>query len=135
MSEIEWGTSQEMAGGMPNVYRHSAVTYDPMYHSKLLYEDPLQTLASDGRKGTTLRSRQCRTFIDVPPSASARDRCQSTVASFRPYFSSSGRLLLQSVAIKMSPAEASNELQKIGERNVDRMSEHSKSFDSDSLSG
>ncbi|PLW22957.1 hypothetical protein PCASD_12530 [Puccinia coronata f. sp. avenae] len=38
-------------------------------------------------------------------------------------------------SVKMSPAEASNELQKIVNRNFDRRSEHSESFDSDSLSG
>ncbi|PLW17945.1 hypothetical protein PCANC_10336 [Puccinia coronata f. sp. avenae] len=61
---------------------------------------------------------------------------QPTVSGFRPYLTSSGRLLGQPFAsVKMSPAEASNELQKIVERNFDRMSEHSESFDFDSLSG
>jgi hypothetical protein len=39
MSEKEWGTTREPAGGLPNVYRHSVVTYDAKNHSKVMYEN------------------------------------------------------------------------------------------------
>ncbi|PLW48030.1 hypothetical protein PCASD_03555 [Puccinia coronata f. sp. avenae] len=187
MSEKEWGTTREMAGGLPNVYRHSVVTYDAKPHSKVLYEDfdfgPMVT--SQLPTSEEMNQRKMDTIVsltdvygstkgwdgsefdnmlsspnDFRPVTGGRGPCfvrnsperlsslprallpgsyagrQPTVSGFRPYLTSSGRLLGQPFAsVKMSPAEASNELQKIVERNFDRMSEHSESFDFDSLSG
>ncbi|PLW53684.1 hypothetical protein PCANC_04329 [Puccinia coronata f. sp. avenae] len=187
MSEKEWGTTREPAGGLPNVYRHSVVTYDAKNHSKVMYENfdfgPMVTSQlptpeeMNQRKMDTIVSltdvygstkgwdgsefdNMLSSANDFRPVTGGKGPCfvrssperltslprallpgsyvgrQPTVPGFRPYITSSGRLLAQPFAsVKMSPAEASNELQKIVERNFDRRSEHSESFDSDSLSG
>ncbi|WAR56241.1 hypothetical protein PtB15_7B86 [Puccinia triticina] len=61
---------------------------------------------------------------------------QQTVPGFRPYASSSGRLLVQPLSsIKMSPAEASNELQKIVNAQRNYEDSFDNTFDSPQLSG
>ncbi|PLW21061.1 hypothetical protein PCANC_07310 [Puccinia coronata f. sp. avenae] len=187
MSEKEWGTTREMAGGMQNVYRQSVITYDPKPHSKVLYEDldfgPMVNAQLPTQEEMNQRKMDnIVSLIDIygstkgwdgsefdnmlgspndyRPVTGGRTPCfvrnspehlstlprallpgsymgrQPTVPGFRPSRSSSGRLLAEPfTSVKMSPAEASKELQKIVERNFDCLSEHSESFDSDTLSG
>ncbi|KAI9621944.1 hypothetical protein H4Q26_015380 [Puccinia striiformis f. sp. tritici PST-130] len=185
VSEKEWGTTREMAGGMESAYRHSIVTYDPKAQPKLLYEDldfgpmatsqlPKQKDLNQYKKDTIVCltdvygstkgwdgsecSRSHAEFaqsirpIGPPFLRSSPDHLSSlpkalltgnhtgrqpTVPGFRPiYGSPSGRLAVL-LSVKMSPAEASNELQRIVEQggNFGDLFDHGDSFDSPSLSG
>ncbi|PLW10527.1 hypothetical protein PCANC_21121 [Puccinia coronata f. sp. avenae] len=192
MSEKEWGTTREPAGGLPNVYRHSVVTYDAKNHSKVMYEnfdfglmvtsqlptpEEMNQRKMDTISITVHGQHACPAgphaepavltpFVGVRTACGMRGRaCGAPLKNIDVFVEDYGMLdhmvisrltaLFTDTAknwyigirdvhgkkaqpfalVKMSPAEASNELQKIVERNFDRRSEHSESFDSDSLSG
>ncbi|PLW51284.1 hypothetical protein PCASD_00993 [Puccinia coronata f. sp. avenae] len=83
------------------------------------------------------RTEQSRTVDVFTLSASARELRWTATNCARLPTSSDGVLVQPFASVKMSPAEASNEIQKIVERNFDRTStsEYSENFDSDSLYG